>query len=166
MKAKRAPSAASLDEWDGHLAAGHADHRGWCPSCVVGKGKSEAHRRMEAPRKKMRRERRQLLGKFSKDRWLIPHTVPCKATQHRWIVGKPVSDVIMSGVQTLVVKSDQEVSIVDVKNSLMRELRGVEGSTAMLEESPVGARAANVVIERSVWEMPSSTRAIVSYAEW
>ena len=30
----------------------------------------------------------------------------------------------MSGVQTLVVKSDQEASIVDVKNALMRELRG------------------------------------------
>ena len=38
-------------------------------------------------------------------------------------------------VQTLVVKSDQEVSIVDVKNSLTRELRA--------EESPVGASAAN-----------------------
>ena len=31
-----------------------------------------------------------------------------------------MNDVIVSGVQTLVVKSDQEVSVVDVKNSLMR----------------------------------------------
>ena len=67
------------------------------------------------------------VGSFSKDRWLITHPVPCKGTQHRWIVGQLVNDVIESGVQTLVVKSDQEVSIVDVKNSLMRELRGVEG---------------------------------------
>ena len=36
------------------------------------------------------------------------HPVPCKGTQHRWIIGN-------SGVQTLVVKSDQEASIVDVK---------------------------------------------------
>ena len=42
----------------------------------------------------------------------------------RW---KLVSDVIMSGVQSLVVKSDQEVSIAGVKNSLMRELRCVKG---------------------------------------
>ena len=74
-----------------------------------------------------------LVGKFSKDRWLITHTVPCKGTQNRWIIGNLVNDVIMSGVQTLVVKSDQEASIVDVKNALMRDLRGVEGLTVMPE---------------------------------
>ena len=72
----------------------------------------------------------------------------------------------MSGVQTLVVKSDQEVSTVDVKNSFMRELRGVEGLTVMPEESLVDASAANAVIERSVWEMQSTTRTLVTYAEW
>ena len=60
----------------------------------------------------------------------------------------------MSGVQTLVVKSHQEASIVDVKNALMRELRGVEGLTVMPEESLVGASAA------------STMRALVAYAEW
>ena len=70
----------------------------------------------------------------------------------------------MSGVQTLVMKSHQEVSIVDVKNSLMRDLRGVEGLTAMPEESPEGVSVANGVIERSVLEMQSTTRAI-AYAE-
>ena len=54
-----------------------------------------------------------------------------------------MNDVIVSGVQTLVVKSDQQASIVDVKNTLMR---GVEGWTVMSEESPVGASAANVMI--------------------
>ena len=74
--------------------------------------------------------------------------------------------MITSGVQTLVVKSDQEASIVDVKNALMRELRGVEGLTVMPEESPVGSSAANAVIERSVWEMQSTTRAHVAYDGW
>ena len=60
-----------------------------------------------------------LVGKFSKDRWLVTSTVPCKGTQHRWIVDKLVNDVIMSGVQTLVVKSSQEASIIDVQNSLI-----------------------------------------------
>ena len=50
VKAEKAPSAPSLDEWYGHLAAGHAKCRGWCPFCVAGKGKSEAHRRMKASR--------------------------------------------------------------------------------------------------------------------
>ena len=33
-------------------------------------------------------------------------------------------------------KSDQEASIVDLKNALMKELRGVQGLTVMPEESP------------------------------
>ena len=36
----------------------------------------------------------------------------------------------------------------------------------MLEESRVGASAANAVIERSVWETQSTTRARVAYARW
>ena len=28
VKAKKAPSAPSLDEWDGHVAAGDAEYRG------------------------------------------------------------------------------------------------------------------------------------------
>ena len=48
----------------------------------------------------------------------------------------------------------------------MRELRCVEGLTVMPVESPVGASAANAMMERSVWEVQSTTRAIVAYAEW
>ena len=50
VRAKKAPSEPSMDDWDGHLAAEHAEYPGWCPFCVAGKGKSEAHRLMEASR--------------------------------------------------------------------------------------------------------------------
>ena len=92
VKAKKAPSAPSLDEWDGHLAAGHAEYRGSYPFCVAGKRKNEAHRRIEASRDHehpelhldyalMGRETEDrasptLVGKFSKDRWRIAHPVP------------------------------------------------------------------------------------------
>ena len=36
----------------------------------------------------------------------------------------------------------------------------------MPEESLVGVSAASAVIERSVWEKRSTTRALVAYAEW
>ena len=36
----------------------------------------------------------------------------------------------------------------------------------MSEESPVGASAADVVMERSVWEMQSTMRSVVAYIEW
>ena len=37
VSAKSPSSAPSMDEWDGHLAAGHAEYRGWCPFCVAAK---------------------------------------------------------------------------------------------------------------------------------
>ena len=39
VKAKKAPSAPCLDEWDGQEAAGHTEKPGWCPFCVAGKRK-------------------------------------------------------------------------------------------------------------------------------
>ena len=36
VRAKKAPSAPSMDECDSHSAAGHAEYRGWCPFCVAG----------------------------------------------------------------------------------------------------------------------------------
>ena len=53
------------------------------------------------------------------------------------------------------------MSVVDVKNPPMRELRGVEGLTVMPEEAPVGASAANAVIERECERCRALLRAIV-----
>ena len=52
-------------------------------------------------------------------------------------------------MQTLVIKFDQEASasVMDVKNALMRELRGIEGFKVMPEESQAGAGAANAVVD-------------------
>ena len=69
------------------------------------------------------------------DGWFT-HLMPSKGAQHRWIVVKLVNDVVMSGAQTLVVKS---------------ELRGIQGLEVMPEGSPVVASVVNAVIERSVW---------------
>ena len=113
VKAKRAPSA-SLVERDGHLEGGPAEYRGWCPFCIACKGKSEAHRWMEAPRDHAHPELHLdypyvggeaedraspiLVGKVSRDGWLVTHLVPCKRTQHPWIDGKLVNVVTTSFV--------------------------------------------------------------------
>ena len=107
-----------------------------------------------------------LFGKFSEDRWFVTPPVPCKGTQHCWIAGQLVNDVVMSGVQTLVAESDQEPSILHVKIAFMRELRSIEGHKVMPEESQVPASAANAVVERSVWEMQSIAMSLVAYAAW
>ena len=88
--------------------------------------------------------------RFSKDRWLVARSKECKDAQHRWIVGKLVNEVITSDVQALDVKFDQEASIVDMKCTMMGEVRSVGGSSSVSQESPVGASAANAAVEKSV----------------
>ena len=185
VKVKKAPAAPSTQEWEEHLASGHASYRGWCPFCVAGKGKSEAHRQLEADRDHgmpalhfdyayLGREGDDratpiLVGRFTKDRWLVTRPVPVKGARHPWVVNKLVQDVVMSGVTQIVIKSDQEPAILDLKNAVMKELKkiNVEGPIEVQpEESAVGSSSSNAVIERSVWEMQSTTRALIAYAEW
>ena len=71
----------------------------------------------------------------------------------------------MSGVQTMVIKPDQEASSLGVESALVRELRHIEGFEVMPEESQVGASAANAVVVRSVWDMQSTARSLMAYAE-
>ena len=54
-------------------------------------------------------------GRFLKDRLLVARSEKCEGTQYRWVVGELVNEVIPSGVQALMAKSDQEASIVDLK---------------------------------------------------
>ena len=106
MKAKKAPSASSLDECDGHLTTGHAEYREWCLFCVAG--------RIEAARDHRHVELH------------LDYAFICRETEDR-------SSPILVGTfpedceQTFVVKSDQEASIADVKNVLMRENSSVHG---------------------------------------
>ena len=66
----------------------NAEYRGWCPLYVAD-----------------RRDRASmiLVPRSWEGRWLVTHPVSCKGTQHRWVVGKLVNDVIMSDMHTLVV---------------------------------------------------------------
>ena len=87
---------------------------------------------------------------------MVARSMKCQGTQYRWIAGKFVNEVITSDVRALVVKSDQEVkfdqevSIVGVKSSLMGDLHSVGGSSGVSKVSPVGASAADAVMEKSV----------------
>ena len=92
VKAKRALSAPSLDEWDGHLAAGHVEYRGLCPFCVADRKECSsssnggitrpwASRPSSGLRQNDQRSGGQraspiLVGRLPNGRWMITHT-PC-----------------------------------------------------------------------------------------
>ena len=178
VKIKRFLLAPSLGKGNGRLTAV------LCTFRVIDRGKSEArvpssrdHRHVEflldcACTEKAREDRESLMCRFSKHRWLVARDKEYEDAPRRWIVGKLVNEVITRDVQALAVESDQEVkfdleaSIADMKNTLTGDLRSVGGLSSVSIESPVGASAANAVMEKSVWEMQSTVKTIVAYSEW
>ena len=60
------------------------------------------------------------------DRWSVIHSVPCEDTLHRWLAGKLVDGAIRMDMQILVVKSDQEVSLMNVKDALAINMHSIE----------------------------------------
>ena len=139
--------ALNEDEWDDHLTARHAGHRGWRLLCVVGRDIVSMI----------------LDENFIKDHWSITHSALCKGTQHQ-IVDKLVS-TILSDMQTLVINSNQDASIMDVEGALMVEMRSIEECEVVPEELQVDASAANAVSKKSVWKT-QSTRSPIAHAEW
>jgi hypothetical protein len=109
------------------------------------------------------------VGRFTRDIWLLTHPLPVKGAAHPWIIKKLTEDVQMSGLVQIMIKTDQEPAILDLKRVLIKQLKETAGVTiieAMPEESPVQASQSNAVVERAVWEMQSTTRSLVAYAEW
>ena len=152
---------------------------GMCLFRVTDRGKSEA--RLPSSRDQRHRacmdgatEHRESLisvDRFVKDRWFVARSVRCEGTQHRWIAGNLVNEVILSDVQTLVVKFNQEVkvdqavSIGDVRRSLMGELHSVEGSIGVQAKMLVSASAANAAIGKNVCEKQCVVRSLDAYIE-
>ena len=74
-----------------------------------------------------------------------------------------MNEVITSGVHNQVVKSDQELSIIDVKIFFTIKWSDVEGSIIGSKKSPV---AAHVVIDKSAWETQHFVRSLDACVEW
>ena len=106
--------------------------------CVAGIGKSEAHRRMEALRDQGHPELHLDYANMGRE------------------TGQSVTS---SGGQII------EGSLVDHTPCTVQRY-SASMDCWRCRGSPVGAIEATAVIHRSVWEMQSTTRAIVAYAEW
>ena len=112
----RAPGAPTKEEIDTHMAS-HTPYCSWCRHCVAGRGRSDAHRRVDhsedavptisfdyaffgeeagvAPL---------LVSKDSSHRWLDAAVVPCKGAAHPWPVKVATSWAERSGHPRVILK--------------------------------------------------------------
>ena len=91
----------------------------------------------------------------------FPNVAPCKGTSHGYAERALAHNVVSTGHQKVILQSDQEPSIIDVKHK-----GGTHIPTEIVhEESPVGDSNANGSIERANQTIRGQIRANKDYIE-
>eukprot|EP00971_Amphidinium_carterae_P104017 2059882-Amphidinium_carterae.2 len=162
MKPK--PKEPSLKERELHEAMGHIPYRTWCPACIAGHARSDAHRRdtteadifafdygyMERQADLVPEDDSAsplLIGRDSRSCWTCAELVPCKGAGHPWPLKQLevlVGVVRFLGYPRLIVKTDGEPAILDLRAQLAAQARvrhGMEVTEETAEDSQANGLA-------------------------
>ena len=155
----------------------HLPYRAWCRHCVRGRGRSEAHQRML-------RERDNALPTVvmdycfmgsADDGSVLPilvirdyssgklhcTVVPRKGSD-QWVVLDMCNFLDSLGYKRIILKTDQENAIKDLKVAIKTAWRG----ELIIEHSPVADSQANGVAERAVQSAEGQVRVLKDALEW
>ena len=176
----RPPILPTKAEVDAHNLT-HLPFRSWCSACVRGRGRSIAHRRIGTDVK----EDEQIstisidYGFFGTSEGQVPntlpvlivrdrrskstwsHPVPSKGVEHPWPAKALMNDLDMTGYKRVILKSDQEPSIVALVNAVKHGWHG----EIIPEASPKGESKSNGEVERAVQSVHGLARTIKDFIE-
>ena len=159
-KAPREPTAAEREEHE----LTHLPYRAWCRHCVRGRGKSEAHRELDAaagytvPHVSfdycfMGQDESKclpiLVCRDHKSKFIFCQMVPCKGTGHVYNVKQAVANLEILGYPQVLFKCDQGPAILDLRNSVMAQCKS----------------QSNGVIERAVQDIEGLVRTLEDHLE-
>ena len=183
----RLPSKKEVEE---HNLSGHMPYRSWCTFCVMGRGKAAPHCKqtrgdglpeLHVDYCFMPTENKPLatilVAKETMSKMIMATVVPMKGASIEFPVKRCFGFLKEMGLENadVVLKSDQENSIMDVLNNVARrrsadsKLEPFEGDgfrtvrpqgRAILEASPKGSSGSNGVIERAVQGVEGQVRTI------
>lgn len=166
------PSAQEVQEHE----VTHLPDNSWCAQCVRGKGKSPAHRAMDAeqlhsvPHVSLDYS---LLGQ--EDEKALPialirdhaskstfsHVVLCKGVEGSSCPAKQVAfSIAQLGHPKLPIKSDNEPAMLALKPGVSKLLKSVHGTDVVPEESPVESHQSNGVAEHAADELGGQVRSL------
>ena len=178
------PKLPSQEEIDEHMTT-HLPYRNWCTHCVRGKGKSADHKQQmqderiipefhmdylfmgtAAVKASKDDKAATILGVKMKDRKAHMATVVPKKGASMEFVAKRVNkfiDEMGFKESTVMFKTDQEPSIVDLVNAIKKLRAGLETHS---ENSPVASSASNGVMERGVQSIEGMIRVLKDALEY
>ena len=165
MKKFVTPSAPTAEDREEQTASGHAVFRTRCRECCIGRGRMHQHRaggRETAipaiaidygylnDRDNQMREAGApiLVSKCDRDRWIGAAIVPTKGADE-YAVAELKNDVMCSGFTEVLIRSDNEPSILALKESTATVLK-FAGVTIKAEESALYDSQSNGLAERAL----------------
>lgn len=155
----------------------HVPFRPWCLFCVAGKSKTKPHRKrgdreftipeghmdymfMESKKDDNHLGMPILVAKDRDSKWVMASVVPRKGRcSHACNRLETMLDQL--GYRRLVLKSEQEAAIIELKEDLKR----VREEERTMEESPVQDSQSNGFIERAIQEVHGQIRTVKSALE-
>jgi len=163
MRKVRAPEQPMEEAVEEH-ARTHAPFRSWCEECVKGKAKEGAHqKRMDDETATVIAVDYGFMGdeeigahimitKDSNTGWKSAAVVPNKGVND-YAVKRLVEDIRTLGKERVVLKSDQEPAILELKKAAKAEYDG----ELITRESPVGDHQANGGVEKALQGLKFAT---------
>ena len=97
-------------------------------------------------------------------RTTFSHVVPCKGTSHVYPTAQAVTDIEHLGHSSLVLKSDQEPAILDLRSDIIARCKE-KGISVIPENSPIGESQSNGVIERAIQDIEGMIRTLKDQLE-
>ena len=147
IRARAVPVGPTRQERGDHGAAGQVPCRSWCRACVAGRGRSDAHLTHRTSASITTTigvdygylEDRVILGeqevgpspilvaRSSTTQVTTADVLPCKVTAHPWCVQSLVRAFVATGDAKIILQSDNEPAILDLKRLAAAECRGKHG---------------------------------------
>ena len=189
IRVKRAPYQPTEEERELHNAT-HEPYRAWCEHCVAGRGKIDAHILYDHSQdavpvfgidygyligKEDEDKSEQvfdeatgtqkpaspiLCGRHNLNRWVVCCMLPCKGTGHPFCVTALFQMIKFFRDKKLIIRSDGEPSIVDLKSAAARRAVATLGVEVPTEETPVGDSGANGLSEEAVRTCKAKVRTL------
>ena len=180
MRARSVPVGPTRQEREDHEAAGHVPYRSWCRACVAGRGRSDAHSTAKTSHSAVTTigidygylEDRRTVGeqeagpspilvtRSSSTQVTTADVLPCKGTGHPWCVQALVRAIVAAGSPKVIIRSDNEPAIADLKRQAAAECRVRHGMTVILEDTTEYDSQSNGLAEVAVREVKGVARSM------
>ena len=170
MRMVRAPDDPTASEVEQHRIA-HIPYRSWCRECVLGRGISAAHAKLDAEREHLLptvahdyafvgkdddKVMPVLVSKSSRSLWIDAAVMPCKGSTSDYAVEHCADAILRMGHARFISKVDQENAAKDLVSKTLSKLgTRVE---AIPENPPVNNSASNGMIENGVKQIEGIIR--------